>query len=102
MGYPPWLLGSYSGKALLQICQNVVNVFRADGQPDGIGANALICQFCRCQLAVGGGGRVDHQTFAVCHVGQKGENFQMVDESVGFLYTAFDPEGKNGAAAPGK
>ena len=34
-------------KGFLQILEDIVNMFRADGQPDGVGPNALIRLFLR-------------------------------------------------------
>ena len=90
------------GEALFQICDNVVDVFRADGEADGVGLDALIQQFLRAELGVGGGSRVDHQALDVRHVRQQGENFQMVDEFVGLRLAALDFEGEDGRAAVGE
>ena len=77
-------------------------MLRADGQADGVGAYALIQQFFRAQLGMGGGSRMDHQTLHVRHVGQQGEDFQIVDEGPGFLLTSLDFKGEDGCAALGK
>ena len=44
-----------SGKALFQVCQNILNMLRADGQPDGVGFDAAFQQLLLRQLGVGGG-----------------------------------------------
>ena len=74
-------------------------MFRADGQPDGVGLDALIQQFFRAQLAVGGGSRMDHQTLYIRHIGKQGEDLQAVDKLMGFLHAALDLKGKDRAAA---
>ena len=53
-------------------------------------------------LAVGRGGRMDHQGFQIRHIGQQGKQLQMVDEAMGFLLPAPDIKGKDTAAAVGK
>ena len=77
-------------------------MLRADGQPDGIGLDALIQQLLGRELRVGGGGRVNDQRFYVRHVGQQGEDFQIVDKPVGFRLAALDLKGKDGSAAVGE
>ena len=51
------------------------------------------------QLAVGGGGRVDHQTLYICHVGKEGEDLQIIDKLMSLFYTALDLKGKDRATA---
>lgn len=87
---------------MLQVCENVIDVFRTDGQADGVGLDALIQQLFFRQLAVGGGCRMDYQAFYVRYIGKEGENLQAVDKLVGFLHAAFDFNGKDGAAAIGE
>ena len=55
----------------------------ADGQADGVLVDLLLGQLGIVQLAVGGGSRVDDQALHVGHVGQQGEDLQVVDEAVG-------------------
>ena len=74
-------------------------MFRADGQTDCIGLDALIQQFFRAQLAVGGGSRMDHQALHICHIGKQREYLQAVDKLVSFLHTTLDLKGKDRAAA---
>ena len=45
-------------------------MFRADGQPDGVGLDALIQKFFLAELAVGGCSRMDHQALHICHIGK--------------------------------
>ena len=51
---------------------------------------------------MGRGGRVNDQTLDVRHVGQQGENFQIVNELVSFLHAALDLKGEDGRAAVGE
>ena len=57
-------------------------MFRADGQTDCIGLDALIQQFFRAQLAVGGGSRMDHQTLITGFPGETDEQFDRLAEFV--------------------
>ncbi len=43
----------------LQILYNIINMLRANGKADGIGPNALVCQFFIIQLRMRGGSRMD-------------------------------------------
>ena len=55
------------------------------------------------KLAVGGGGRMDHQGLHVGHVCQQGKRFPKLSiKLVGFLLTTLDFKGEDGAAAVGK
>ena len=92
----------YSLERLLQICDDIVDVLGADGQADGVGLNAHIQQLLLGQLRMGGGGGMDHQRLHICHIGQQGEDLQMVDELEGLLLAALDLEGKDGSAAVGE
>ena len=74
-------------------------MFRADGQADGVGLDALIQKFFLAELAVGGGSRMDHQAFYICHIGKQREDLQAVNKLVCFLHTALDLKGKDRAAA---
>ena len=86
-------------KPLFQICDDVVDVLCADGQPDRSREDALVSQFFLCKLGVGRSRRMDHQALHVRHVGQQGEDLQAVDELLGRLLPAFDLKGEDGSAA---
>ena len=77
-------------------------MLRADGQPDGVGLDALIQQLRLGQLAVGRGGRVDDQTLDVRDVGEQGEDLQIVDELMGLGLAALDLKGEDGAGSVGE
>ena len=83
----------------LEVGEDVVDVLGADGQADGIGADALVGELLPGQLAVGRGGRVDDQALDVRHVGKQGENFQIVDELMGLGLAALDLKGEYRSAA---
>ena len=57
-------------------------MLRADGQTDGVRADALIEQLLRRELGMRRRGRVDNEALDVRHVGQQGEDLQVVDEAV--------------------
>ena len=86
-------------KGLLQIRDDIVDMFRADGKADRILEYIRISQFFFCQLTVGGGGRMDDKTFDIGHVGQQRENFQTVDKPESFCSPAFYPEGEDRCAS---
>ena len=77
-------------------------MLNADGETDGIGADALFLQLLRGELAVGCRGGMDDQTLSVCYIGQKREELQMVDEAVGLFRSPPNFKGKNRRAALGK
>ena len=90
------------GEAPLQVGEDVVDVLCAHRQADGVGPDPLVLQLLWGQLAVGGGGRVDHQALGVGHIGQQGEQLQAVNEPVGLPDAAPDLKGQNGTAPLGK
>ena len=87
---------------MLEIGKDIIDMFRADGQADGVRLDALIQKFFRAQLAVGGGSRVDYQTLYICHIGKQREYLQAVNKLVCFLHTALDLKGEDRAATIGE
>ena len=85
-----------------EVGDDIVDVLGADGQADGVLVDLLLGQLLVGQLAVGGGSRVDDQALHVGHVGQQGEDLQVVDELEGFLTAALDVKGEDGSAAVGE
>lgn len=61
-------------------CNQVFDFLDTDGKADGIGFDALIQKLFFSALAVGGGGRMDHQRFYICHVCQQREDCQVINE----------------------
>ena len=45
---------------------------------------------------MGGGVGMNHQGFGICHIGEIGENFQLVDKLTCIRGISFDMEGKDG------
>ena len=58
-------------KPLFQICDDVVDVLCADGQPDRSREDALVSQFFLCKLGVCRCRRVDDQALDVRNIGQQ-------------------------------
>ena len=69
----------------LQVSDDIINMLRADGEADGALLDILLRQFLRGQLRMGGGVGVDDQALYIRHVGQQGEELQIVNEGEGFL-----------------
>ena len=83
------------GEGLRQVGEQVVDMFRADGET----YCALLGQFRFIELGVGGTGRVDDQRFDIGHVGQKREYLQAVDEAERFFTSSLDFEGEDGTGS---
>lgn len=49
----------YCGKTFLQVGDNIVDMFRADGKSNGSGGNLLVGKLFLCQLGVRRRGRMD-------------------------------------------
>ena len=89
-------------EGLVQIVDDVVDMLRADGEPDGGGGNAAAQQLLLIHLGMGGAGGMDDQGFHVRHIGQQGEYLQMIDEPLGLRLAALDLKGEDGNAALGE
>lgn len=87
------------GEGLRQVGEQVVDMFRADGETYRGLRDALFGQFRFIELGVGGTGRVDDQRFDIGHVGQKREYLQTVDEAEGFFTSSLDFEGEDGTGS---
>ena len=77
----------------------ILHILRSDGQADGVGFDALIQKFLIRQLAVGRGVGMNHQRFHVRHIGQQGEDGQIVNELLRGIAVTLDLEGEDAAAA---
>ena len=69
------------------------------GEPDGVGLNTLVQELLLRELGVSGGSGVDHKALDVCHIGQQGEDLQMIDEIPGFFLAALDLKGEDRGAS---
>lgn len=87
------------GEGLRQVGEQVVDMFRADGETYRGLRDALLGQFRFIELGVGGTGRVDDQRFDIGHVGQKREYLQAVDEVERFFTSSLDFEGEDGTGS---
>ena len=85
-------------EGLIQVCNDVVDIFCTDGQSDGIRFDSLIVQLFRSQLGVSCTCRVDYQRFHVCYVSQQREDLQSVDKVFRILFTALDVECEDGTS----
>ena len=89
-------------EGLSEVVQDVVDMLRTDGQPDGGWRDVLLGQFLRAHLRVGGGIGVDDEALHVGHIRQQREDLQRIDEAPSLFLSAFDLEGENAAAAIGE
>ena len=61
----------YRRESFFKVGDNVVDVFRADGQPDGVRINAGVREFLRRKLGVRRRGGMNHQRFHIRDVRQQ-------------------------------
>ena len=71
---------------LVDVPEDVLDILDAHRQPDHVGPHAGARQFRLVQLAVRGGGRMDHQRLGVADVGQVAEELAGVDEALAGLH----------------
>ena len=67
---------------MIQIVDDVVDMFRADAEADRALVNALILEFGGTQLTVCRAGRMNHERLHVGDVRQQREDLQMIDEGL--------------------
>ena len=80
----------------------VLHILRADGEADRVRLDALVQKLLVRQLAVGRGVGMDDQGLHICHIGQQGEDSQVVDELLGGAAVSLDLKGKDAAAPIGE
>ena len=85
-------------ECLLKICDDIIDMFGADGQADGVWPDALIQQFFRRVLRVRGGCRMDNQRFDIGHIGQQREKFQMINPIPGVTLVSLQIESEDRSA----
>ena len=73
-----------------------------DGQADGALLDAGVRQLLRRHLRVGRVIRMDDKALDIRHIGQQGEDLEIIDELICFVLSALDIKGKDGAAAVGE
>lgn len=94
-----WINTLHSLQCLREVFDDVLDVFRTDGESDGGGSDVLLFQLLGRELRVGGRIWVNHQTLHVGDVRQQRENLQGIDEAPCLLLTALDLKGEDRTAA---
>ena len=84
---------------LVEVFDDVSSVFNADGQPDGVRADALVEKLLLVALGVRRRSRVNREGFHVGNIGKKGEELELIDEILSFPLVTIDVKGKDRAAA---
>ena len=87
---------------LVQIPQDVLNVFNADAEADEVGRDASCDQLVFGELAVGRAGWVNGQALGVTDVGDVAKELQVVDEVLACCLTALDAKAEDRARALGQ
>ena len=67
----------------------------SNGKPNGVGFDSRGEQFFAAELGMSCGRRMNHQRFDVRHIGQQGEQLQMVNKPLRLLCAALDFKGEN-------
>ena len=62
------VLLSYCLKCLIQIFDDIVNVFSTDRKTDGVRVDALLFQFFLCQLSMSSRSWMDNQRLNICYI----------------------------------
>lgn len=89
-------------ESLLEVPNDVISVFGANGKADSRRRDALIGQFGIGELGVRGRGRVDYEALNVCHVCQQGKDLKVVNELPSCFLAAFDFEREDGSSSVGE
>ena len=89
-------------QSLFKVSYQVLGMFGPYGQPDGIRTYARFQQLPFVYLGMSGACGMDHQSFNVCYIGEKGKELKPVNKSSGLLPAAQNIEGKDRAAAAGE
>ena len=74
-------------------------MLHTDGQANGRRGDVLLGKFFRAELRVGGGVGMDDQALDIGHVGEQGEDLEVVDETPGVFLRALDLKSENGAGS---
>ena len=85
------------GKCLLQVGDNIIDMFDSDGKPDEIGGHTGSQPFLRRQLLVGGGCGVNDQGLGITDIRLQGVELEAVDELFPLGYPALDTEADQGS-----
>src|SRR4030067_3664552 len=84
---------------LIEIPQDIVNVFETNAQTNEIGADACGDLLLFCELAVRCGRGMNSEALCIADVCKMAEELQAFDELFPCFHAAFDPESENGARA---
>ena len=87
---------------LVEVGEDVANVFNADGKPHQLRRHARGRLLLSRELLMRGGGRMDHQRLGVADVGQQREKLERVDELLARIVAALDAECDQGPGAVGQ
>ena len=87
---------------MLQICNNIINVFRADGKTNRSRPNSDSKQLFFAQLRVGCRCRMYDKALDIGNICQKREQLQTFGKLLGILRASLDIKGKNGAGSLGE
>ena len=86
-------------KRLVEVVDEVLVMLRSDAQADGSVVDALLRGLLLREFRVGGALWMHHQRLHIGHVGQVGEDLQVVDEVPRLLLVAIDLKGEDGPGA---
>lgn len=89
-------------EGLIQVCNDIVDIFCTDGQSDGIRFDSLIVQLFPQSAGSELYLRVDYQRFHVCYVSQQREDLQSVNKVFRILFATLDVECEDEPAPFGK
>ncbi len=90
------------GQRLVQIPQDIVDIFQTDAQTDKVGSDAGGEHLVFVELAVRGGDRVDGQALGVAYIGKMAQELEVVDKLFAGLDSSFDAKTEDGAVALGQ
>src|SRR5580698_3656036 len=87
---------------IVEICEDVANVFNADRQPDQLGSYAGVFLLFDRELGMSGRRGVDDQRFGIANVSQQGKQLERIDQLLARLEASLDAEGDQRALAVGQ
>ena len=89
-------------QCLLDVSEDVLNVFDAYRETDQIRRNTSGLQFFLVHLTVGAAGGMENAGLGICHMGGDGGQLQILHEGFSSSTSALDTEGHDAAAALGQ
>ena len=94
-----FILHPFLAERLIQIPENVINIFETNGQADEVRADAGRKLIFGSQLAVCRGRRMNGKTLCIADVREMAEELQVFDEFLPGFYAALDSEPKDSTGA---